>query len=50
MIIYDYLFLSLRRKAPKKMQLIEFANSLDPDEVAPNEPPHKNLHCLPFSI
>ena len=23
----------------------EFANSVDPDEVAHNEPPHQDLHC-----
>ena len=25
----------------------EFANSVDLDEVAHNEPPHLELHCLP---
>ena len=24
----------------------EFTNSIDPDEVAHNEPPHQDLHCL----
>ena len=24
---------------------VEFANSVDPHEVAHNEPPHVNLHC-----
>ena len=28
----------------------EFANSLDLDEVAHNEPPHLDLHCLPSSL
>ena len=28
----------------------EFANSIDPDEVAQNEPPHLSLHCLPSSL
>ena len=28
------------------MQLVEFTNSLDPDEVAHNEPPHLDLHCV----
>ena len=28
----------------------EFANNLDPDEVAHNEPPHMDLHCLPSSL
>ena len=25
-----------------------FANSVDPDETAHNEPSHQDLHCLPF--
>ena len=29
------------------MKIVEFANSVDPDEVAHNEPPHLDLHCLP---
>ena len=29
---------------------VEFANSVDPDEVAHNEPPHLNLHCLILDI
>ena len=28
----------------------EFANSVDLDEVAHNEPPHLDLHCLPSSL
>ena len=28
----------------------EFANSVDLDEVAHNEPPHLYLHCLHYSI
>ena len=28
--------------------LAEFANSVDLDEVAHYEPPHLDLHCLPF--
>ena len=32
------------------MKKIEFANSLGPDEVAHNEPPHLDLHCLPSSL
>ena len=27
-----------------------FANSIDPDEMALNEPSHLDLHCLPFCI
>ena len=25
-----------------------FANSVDPDETAQNEPSHRDLYCLPF--
>ena len=28
----------------------EFANSVDLDEVAHNDPPHLELHCLPSSL
>ena len=28
----------------------EFANSVDLDEVAHDEPPHLDLHCLPSSL
>ena len=31
-------------------KLAEFANSVDLDEVAHNEPPHLDLHCLPSSL
>ena len=29
---------------------VEFANSVDPDEVAHHEPPHQDLYCFPSSI
>ena len=29
------------------MKGVKFTNSIDPDEVAHNEPPHLDLHCLP---
>ena len=32
------------------MKIVEFANSVDLDEVAHNEPPHLDLHCLPSSF
>ena len=32
------------------MKIAEFSNSVDPDEVAHNEPPHLNLHCLLSSL
>ena len=28
----------------------EYANSVDLDEVAHDEPPHLDLHCLPYSL
>ena len=31
-------------------QIAEFANSANLDEVAHNEPPHQDLHCLPSSL
>ena len=31
-------------------KIAEFANSIDLDEVAHNEPPHLDLHCLPSSL
>ena len=27
-------------------KIVEFANIVDPVEVAHNEPPHQDLHCL----
>ena len=33
-----------------KLKRVVFANSVDPDEVAHNEPPHLDLHCLPSSL
>ena len=30
--------------------MAEFANSVDLDEVAHNEPPHQDLHCLSSSL
>ena len=31
----------------QKMKTVAFANSVDADEVAHNEPSHLNLQCLP---
>ena len=31
-------------------KIAKFANSGDPDEVAHNEPPHLDLHCLSSSL
>ena len=29
------------------MKIVEFSNSVDPDEMAHNMPPHLDLQCLP---
>ena len=31
-------------------KIAEFANSVDLDEVAQNEPPHLDLYCLSFNL
>ena len=31
-------------------KITEFSNSIDLDEVAHNEPPHLDQHCLPSSL
>ena len=33
-----------------ELKIVEFANSVDPDEVAHDEPPHLYLHCLPCGL
>ena len=33
-----------------EMKIAEFAKSVDLDEVAHNEPPHLDPHCLPSSL
>ena len=33
-----------------KIRIVEFANSVDLNEAAHNEPPHLDLNCLPFSL
>ena len=30
--------------------MADFANNVDFDEVAQDEPPHLDLHCLPSSL
>ena len=40
--------MSLRLKA-LKMKIADFANSVALGEVAHNEPPHLNPHCLAYS-
>ena len=39
----------LTRKAPNTL-IAEFANTVDPDEMAHNEPSHLDLQCLPSSL
>ena len=34
----------------REIKLAELANSVDFDEVAHNDPPHTDLHCLPSSV
>ena len=36
-------------KAPNTT-IAEFANTVDPDETARNEPSHQDLQCLPTSL
>ena len=33
-----------------KIKIVEFANSLDQDEVDHDEPPHSDLLCLCFCV
>ena len=39
----------LTRKAPNTTIAV-FANTVDPDEMAHNEPSHLDLQCLPSSL
>ena len=39
----------LKLYAPET-NIAKFANGVDPDEVAHNEPPHLDLHCLLSSL
>ena len=39
----------LTRKTPNAT-IAEFANTVDPDETAHNEPSHLDLQCLPSSL
>ena len=39
----------LTLKAPNTT-IAEFANTVDPDETAHNEPSHLDLQCLPYSL
>ena len=37
-------------EVPEIIKIAEFANSIYLDEVAHDEPPHQDLHCLPSSL
>ena len=49
LIIINVHMLNLCNRVPET-KIAEFANSVDLDEVAHNEPPHLDLHCLPSSL
>ena len=40
----------VRNSISTREKLAEFANSVDLDEMVPNEPPHQDQHCLPSSL
>ena len=40
--------LSINIKSTKTLKLIEFADSVDPDKTANDEPSHVYLHCCPL--
>ena len=44
--MYQDIFLVISNTLSAREKTAEFANSIDPDEVAHNEPPHLDLHCL----
>ena len=48
-IIENYHYLSSTFKAPYAI-IADFANTVDPDETAHNEPSHLDLQCLPSSL
>ena len=45
-----HLFEILINSLPTSDEIAEFVNSVDLDEVAHNEPPHLDRHCLPSSL
>ena len=61
-LIWEYLYSSLQSNGKRKeftlsqipsfnsLKIAEFSNRVDLDEVAHNEPPHLDLHCLPSSL
>ena len=49
-MVYEKLFsIQILVEVPET-KIAKFANSVDFDEVAHNEPPHLDLYCLPSSL
>ena len=46
-ILHETQYLTLKAQNATKA---EFANTVDPDEMAHNEPSHLDLQCLPSSL
>ena len=46
----EYLRAKLQAPVLPETKIAEFTNSADLDEMAHNEPPHQDLHCLPSSL
>ena len=42
----DILIYAFQIRVEKQTQIAELTNSIDLDEVAHNEPPHLDLHCV----
>ena len=40
----------VRSPLSTRNKIVEYANSVDLDEVAHDEPPHLEPHCLPCSL
>ena len=52
--IWEYCYIDVEKMLVNflhsETKIAKFANSVDLDEVAHNEPPHLDLHCLPSSL
>ena len=42
--------MNIRILTPPNTTIAEFANTVEPDEAAHNEPSHLDLQCLPCSL
>ena len=49
-MLYSHYFCILTLITRKETTIVEFADSVDLDEVAHNEPSRLDLHCLPSSL